>query len=94
MPELANMTNLGIDVRDLLDCTSFSRSSMPCSNDASIGTLAQLLDKLVLRIHHEGGVQRGKTVSLHIGLFCGKGQDSRNNDQFDIDLDWYLNATA
>lgn len=38
---------------------------MPCSNDATIGALAQLLDELILRIDDELRVERGEGVSLH-----------------------------
>ena len=59
-------TDLGVDVRDLLYGTSFSRATMFSSHDATIGTLTQFFDELVLGIDNEGRVQSGEGVSLHI----------------------------
>jgi hypothetical protein len=59
------LTDLGIDICDLLDGASFSGSAMPGRHDTSICALAQFFHEFVLGIHHEGGIQGGETVSLH-----------------------------
>ena len=58
---------LCVDVRDFLNRTSFARTTVPCSYDATIGALTQFFDKLILRVYDKGRVQRRKTMSLHRG---------------------------
>ncbi len=38
---------------------------MPCSDYTSISALTEFLDKLVLGVDHEGGVQSRECVSQH-----------------------------
>ena len=56
---------LGVDVGDFLDRTTLSRSAMFGGDDATIGTLAEFFDELVLGVDYEGRVEGGERVSLH-----------------------------
>ena len=56
---------LSVNFRDFFDSASLARPAMPCSHDTSVGSLPEFLDKLVLGIDHEGGVERGEGVPLH-----------------------------
>ena len=46
-------TYLCIDIRDLLDRTSLTRTLVLGSNDAAVGTLSELFVKLILRVDNE-----------------------------------------
>lgn len=60
--------HLGIDVGDLLDCTSFTRATVASSDDAAISALSEFLDKLIFGVDDESRVERGERMPLHVDL--------------------------
>ena len=66
LPEASfGQDTLSVDVGDFLDRTTLSRSTMFSGDDASVGTLAELFDELVLSINDECRVEGGECMSLH-----------------------------
>ena len=57
--------NLGVDVGNFLNRTTLPRATVLRGNDASVCSLAELLDELVLGVDDEGGVERCERVPLH-----------------------------
>ena len=69
-------TNLCVDVGDLLNRAAFAGAEVLGGDDAAVGTLAELLDKLIFGIDDEGGVERLEGVPLHRGKWRnGWGRD-------------------
>lgn len=58
-------TNLGIDVCDLFNGTALAGPPVLCADDATISSLTEFLDELVLRVDDERRVQSLKRVALH-----------------------------
>ena len=59
------MTDLCVNVSDLLDRAALAGAAVSGSDDASVRALTEFLDELVLRIDDEGRVECGELVSLH-----------------------------
>jgi hypothetical protein len=68
--------HLGVYIRDLLYGTTFARPPMSGSDYASVSPLPKLLDKLILGIHNEIGIQSGEAMPLH-GRVAGAGRGWR-----------------
>lgn len=70
---MQQLTNLRIYVGDFLDRAAFTGPAVSGSNHTSVRALAELFDVLILRVHGEVGVERGKGMSLHDFLPFGSG---------------------
>jgi len=62
----AAATDLCTNVRDLLDRTTFSCSSILSSDDETIGTLAKLLMERIILIDDKGLLKSLESVSLRV----------------------------
>ena len=58
-------SHLGINVGNFLDSAAFPWPAMSCCYYASIRTLSEFFDKLILGIHHESRVEGGEGMPLH-----------------------------
>jgi hypothetical protein len=58
--------HLCVDIGDFFDCTTFPRPAVFRSNHASIRTLTEFLDVLVLCIDYKVGIQCCKAMPLHV----------------------------
>ncbi len=58
-------SHLCVDICDLFDCAAIAGAPVLCGNDTTIGTLAELLDELIFRVDHEGGIESGEGMPLH-----------------------------
>lgn len=65
---------LGVYIRDFLNSAALTRLAVSRGDDTPIRPLPKFLDKLILGINHEVGIQGGETVPLHVGGWEKEGE--------------------
>ena len=68
--------DLSIYVGDLFDSAAFVRATVSGCDNATICTLAELLDEFVLGVYDERRIKRGELVSLHYLVLSDRGVQS------------------